>query len=149
MRLFFKQQENQIVHGRIRCSSLEVTQFSPEREFVVKLADPGIPNDYNMNDVPWIPIEDYGNLNESRKNPKADIWAYSTTLWEIFSRGSSPFHDRADIMNFFLSGNRLTKPLECLVLPAVYNLMLLGWDSDPDKRPLTQIICSILVDASE
>lgn len=149
MQYLFLQQENQIVHGRIRCSSLEVTQFAPEREFVVKLADPGIPNDYSISDVPWVPIEHYDNLNESRRNPKADIWAYSTTLWEIFSRGASPLHERPDMMNFFTTGNRLGKPLECSFLPAIYNLMLQGWDVDPDKRPLTQIICSILVDASE
>lgn len=137
------------MHGRIRCSSLEVTKYSPDREFVVKLADPGIPNDFSVNDVPWIPIEDYGNLNESRKNPKADIWAYSTTLWEIFSYGTSPLHVHcSDIMNFFSSGNRLAKP-QHLDFLAIYQLMLLCWDIDPDRRPLTQIICSILVDASE
>lgn len=130
---------------------MEVTRFSAEREFVVKLADPGLPIDYNVNDVPWIPIEDYHNLNESRRNPKADIWAYATTLWEIFSRGASPLEivNHSDAMSYFRGDHRLPKPLECLTLPAIHNLMLLGWDCDPDRRPLTQIICSILVDASE
>lgn len=126
--------------------------FSPKHEFVVKLADPGLSIDYNVNDVPWIPLEDYGNLNDSRNNPKADIWAYATTLWQIFSRGTSPLdvlHSHADMMNYFRSGNRLGKTIECHELPAIHNLMLLGWDSDPDRRPLTQIICSILVDMSK
>lgn len=101
--------------------------------------------------MPWIPIEDYGNLNDCRRNQKADIWAYATTLWQIFSRGTSPLDvlGHTDIINYFRSGNRLSKPLECLVLPAIHNLMMLGWDNDPDRRPLTQIICSILVDASK
>lgn len=125
--------------------------FSPKHEFVVKLADPGLPVDYNINDVPWIPIEDYGNLNDSRNNPKADIWAYATTLWQIFSRGTSPLDvlSHADMMNYFKSGNRLSKSIDCHELPAIHNLMMLGWDADPDRRPLTQIICSILVDASK
>jgi Protein tyrosine and serine/threonine kinase len=151
--ILFQQQENQLVHGRIRCSSLEVTRFSQDREFVVKLGDPGIPIDYNINDIPWIPIEHYENLNESRKNLKADIWAYATTLWEIFSLGTSPLADltHADLMNFFKTGKSpgLSKPIECISLPAIHNLMTLGWDNDPDKRPQAQIICANLVDTSK
>lgn len=138
------------MHGRIRCSTLEVTKYSQDRELIVKLGDPGIPTDYNINDVPWIPIEHYENLNESRKNLKADIWAYATTLWEIFSRGTSPLAvlNHGDIMSHFRTGNRLSKPLECNVLPAIHSLMTLGWDNDPDRRPQPQIICATLVDAS-
>lgn len=131
-----------------------MTQFSQDREFVVKLGDPGIPIDYNINDVPWIPVEHYDNLNESRKDLKADIWAYATTLWEICSHGTSPLMNLkpADVINDFRTKKiipSLPRPFECINLPAIQNLMAEGWNEDPYKRPQAQIICATLVDTSK
>jgi Protein tyrosine and serine/threonine kinase len=66
--------------------------------------------------VPWIPIEDYSDLNKCRSNLKGDIWAYATTLWEIFSRGASLIDmlGSEHIMDFFLRGDRPPKPPEWL-----------------------------------
>lgn len=35
----------------------------------------------------WIPIEFYNTIELARKSPQADIWAFSTTLWELFNYG--------------------------------------------------------------
>ncbi|KAL7041532.1 hypothetical protein ACKWTF_000809 [Chironomus riparius] len=139
-------QEKQIVHGRIRCSSLEVTQFLPENnDFFVKLGDPGLPYNYTEKDIPWIPIEDYENLNASRNNMKADIWAYATTLWEIFSRGITPIVENP--MEYFMSGRRLQKPTECNNLPRLYeHIMKSGWDQDADRRFSPQKIFTLLLE---
>lgn len=139
-------QENQIVHGRIRCSTLQVTQFSPDRQFIVKLGDPGLNTNFSINDVPWIPIENYDDLSASRNNLKADIWAYATTLWEIFSHGAQPNIQNA--MQFFASGQRLAKPANCSTLPGIYDLMLRGWDVDPERRFSPQKIFTRLLEAS-
>lgn len=107
--------------------------------------------EYTVNDVPWIPIEDYHNLNGCRNNLKADIWAYATTLWEIFSRGASPLSSiqMTDPIDFFSNGERLQKPIECATLPGIYELMKSGWDIDPERRFSPQKIFSRLVDASK
>lgn len=35
----------------------------------------------------WIPTECYNNLNYARHSTPADVWAFGTTLWEIFMFG--------------------------------------------------------------
>lgn len=35
----------------------------------------------------WIPIEFYNTIELARKSLQADIWAFSTTLWEVFNYG--------------------------------------------------------------
>lgn len=151
MLIFFElQQEKRIIHGRLRCSSLEVIQFERDNTFEVKLADPGLPRDYTIHDVPWIPIEDYDDLKYSQKNLKADIWAYATTLWEIFSRGASPFTiNMQNPIDYFKNGNRLPRPKECEALPRIYELMKSGWDPEPEKRFAPQTIFYRLSEISE
>lgn len=146
-RALYYLQEKQIAHGRIRCSSLEVIHFDPGNLFEVKLGDPGLPRECTIHDVYWIPIEDYGDLNNSRNNLKADIWAYATTLWEIFSRGSSPYNlNLNNPMEFFRRGDRLPKPKECETLPRIYEIMKSGWNAEPDHRFAPQTIFSPLLD---
>jgi Janus kinase 2 len=113
----------------------------------VKLGDPGLPMDFSAHDIPWIAVEDYGDLPGSRRNLKGDIWAYATTLWEIFSRGAQL--ELANPMQFFSSGDRPSKPLECAMLPGIYDLMMRGWDVDPEKRFSPQKIFSRLLEASK
>jgi Janus kinase 2 len=114
---------------------------------VVKLGDPGVPLDLTVQDVPWIAIEDYEDLSGSRKNLKGDIWAYATTLWEIFSRGA--ILNLLNPMEFFKNGHRPPRPVECATLPGIYSLMMSGWDEDPYKRFSAQTIFKRLRDAGE
>lgn len=39
--------------------------------------------------LPWIPPEFYSDLESAKKSSQADIWALATTMWEIFSKGTS------------------------------------------------------------
>lgn len=124
-----------------------MTQFIPNQLLVVKLGDPGIPMEFSVHDVPWIAIEDYDDLPASRKNLKGDIWSYATTLWEIFSRGSQL--NLQNPVQFFKSGERPSKPLDCAMLPNIYDLMRRGWDVDPEKRFSPQKIFTRLLEASK
>lgn len=124
-------------------------QFDPNGKFVVKLGDPGVPLDLTISDVPWIAIEDYDDFPASRKNLKGDIWAYATTLWQIFSYGV--LLTLQNPVQFFRNGQRPTKPDECKTdaMKGIYDLMMKGWDEDPEKRFSPQRIFSTLVDARE
>lgn len=122
-------------------------EFVPGEKLIVKLGDPGLPMEYTDQDVPWIAIEDYKDLSASRKNLKSDIWAYATTMWEIFSRGA--VLNPHDPKQFFMSGNRPPKPKECAMLPGIHDLMLTGWDVDPERRFSPQRIFSRILAASK
>lgn len=116
----------------------------------MKLGDPGLSIELTENDVPWIAIECYEDLSSCRKNLKSDIWAYATTIWEIFSRGASmtPFYNNKP-MQFFREGRRLPKPTEIADFPGIYEIMLKGWDPDPDKRFPPQTVFTCLLAASK
>lgn len=35
--------------------------------------------------VHWIPVECYSNLEIAKCSTQADVWAFATTLWQIFT----------------------------------------------------------------
>jgi hypothetical protein len=40
--------------------------------------------------IHWIPTECYSNFDFARGSVAADVWAFGTTLWEIFAYGECP-----------------------------------------------------------
>jgi len=40
--------------------------------------------------IHWIPTEFYSNFDFARGSVAADVWAFGTTLWEIFAYGECP-----------------------------------------------------------
>lgn len=86
-------------------------------------------------------------MEEARKNFKGEIWAYATTLWEIFSHGAVP--NVPNPVQFFLNGERPIKPPETSQCPVLYDIMIRGWDAEPDRRFAPQNIFSRLSGASE
>ncbi|OTF81980.1 tyrosine-protein kinase-like protein, partial [Euroglyphus maynei] len=80
-------------HGYIRFDNLFVSHFSKTSLFI-KLGDPiGFSCDFNpINEQPWLPPE-YFNDNGFfyRKHTcYSDVWAFGTTMWEIFNNGNKP-----------------------------------------------------------
>ncbi|RZF41575.1 hypothetical protein LSTR_LSTR000289 [Laodelphax striatellus] len=129
--------EGGIVHGNIRCRKLLVAAHTPST-FCVRLSDPGLPSlPYSSADIPWIPVECYGNVKNARKLPESDMWAMGTTLWEIFSYGSSPPTDNPEEMiTFYRKGKRLPMPGGCL--NTIYDIMLSCWNVDVHHRKKAQ-----------
>lgn len=97
-----------------------------------------ISNDFSL---PWIPFE-YHNYREKAKTDfKAEMWACSTTLWEIFSQGRAP-----TLREFYSAKRRLPPPHDCPEY--VYEIMREGWDESPDKRFSPQALIAKLMGAS-
>ncbi|XP_058450641.1 tyrosine-protein kinase hopscotch [Malaya genurostris] len=147
-------QENGLVHGWIRCSAMLVTQYDRnENRLIAKLGDPGLQQhrQYTDRDLLWVPLEyhEFGprEVQLLKQDLKADVWACSTTLWEIFSRGKRLMVKNAK--QFLASGHRLRVPPECEDIKEIYQCMYNGWLADPDKRFAPQMIISKLVQAKQ
>nr|XP_022913814.1 tyrosine-protein kinase hopscotch [Onthophagus taurus] len=127
-----------IVHGKIRCKKLLVCNHD-SREFKVKLGLPSIKTSYEKEELHWIPIECYGKEDLAKTSPAADVWAYGTTLWEIFSYGQKIKSIELNQMRmWYNTGKRLPKPNTCS--EDIYELMLSCWEKDPHHRKKPQSI---------
>lgn len=87
--------------------------------------------------LPWIPFEYHLNMIGATKDFTAEIWAYATTLWEIFSNGRRP-----TLSEFYASKRRLPKPRDCP--EDMYEIMKEGWHESPDRRFTPQTVFSKL-----
>lgn len=43
-----------------------------------------------MRSIPWIATEYLGDMLKVTTDINADVWAFCTTMWEIFSHGMKP-----------------------------------------------------------
>uniref|UniRef100_A0A1A8BA01 receptor protein-tyrosine kinase n=1 Tax=Nothobranchius furzeri TaxID=105023 RepID=A0A1A8BA01_NOTFU len=82
--------------------------------------------------IKWMAME---SLSESIYTAKSDVWSFGVTMWEIVSRGKSPYpgvhnHELLDLLS---SGLRLKPPEDCD--QKLYEVMHSCWSSDPNLRP--------------
>ncbi|XP_050296167.1 tyrosine-protein kinase hopscotch-like isoform X2 [Anthonomus grandis grandis] len=130
-------EQNGIIHGRIRCRKLLV-YCHDENRFRVKLSDPGIHTKYKESEIHWLPPECYKTFD--KKSTAADVWATATTFYEIFKFGELfPVTDMQMTMKWYLKGNRLPKPKSCPEV--IYNVMMECWEADIQKRKQPQQLC--------
>lgn len=110
-----------------------------ENSFTVKLTDPGIHITYTSKDVHWVPVECYAKLDYAKRSTAADVWAFATTLWEIFTLGEEiKITDHVEAMRWYVSGKRLPQPTLCD--KDIYDLMRECWDADPHRRKQPQAV---------
>ncbi|XP_027894335.1 ephrin type-A receptor 1 isoform X2 [Xiphophorus couchianus] len=82
--------------------------------------------------IKWMAIE---SLSESVYTTKSDVWSFGVTMWEIVSRGKTPYpavHNH-ELLDLLLSGHRLKPPAECD--EKLYKIMKSCWDQEPRLRP--------------
>ncbi|KAL8207431.1 UNVERIFIED_CONTAM: hypothetical protein K2H54_056354 [Gekko kuhli] len=99
--------------------------------------------------VKWCPPEVF---NYSRFSSKSDVWSFGVTMWEVFTEGKMPFETNTnyEVVTMISQGHRLFRPK--LASKNVYDVMMMCWQENPDRRPtfqdLLQKIYAISEDAS-
>lgn len=82
--------------------------------------------------IKWMAVE---SLSESVYTTKTDVWSFGVTMWEIVSRGLTPYpgvHNH-DLLELLLSGHRLKQPTDCD--DKLYEVMQSCWAKEPARRP--------------
>ncbi|XP_047435585.1 tyrosine-protein kinase receptor TYRO3-like [Mugil cephalus] len=82
--------------------------------------------------IKWMSME---SLSESIYTTKSDVWSFGVTMWEIVSRGRTPYpgvHSH-ELLDLLLSGHRLKPPEDCD--QKLYEVMRSCWDREPSRRP--------------
>lgn len=75
---------------------------------------------------------------------KSDVWAFGVLLWELATRGQSPYPgvDLTEVYHMLEKGCRMEKPTNC-PLP-VYQLMINCWKWEAHERPSFKDIHNLL-----
>ncbi|KAF5904277.1 macrophage-stimulating protein receptor-like isoform X1, partial [Clarias magur] len=97
-----------------------------DETFTVKVADFGMARDildkeyYSIQDhkraklpIKWMAIE---SLQTQKFTTKSDVWSFGVLMWEMLTRGASPYSDvdPYDMTQYLLQGRRLPQPQYCL-----------------------------------
>jgi len=127
-----------IVHRDLAARNLLVKH--EDERYIIKVADFGLSratnNYYKTTNavfpVKWSPPE---VIEYERFSQKSDVWSYGIVVWEIFEGGKVPYPGKSndEAKNAVMKGYRLEKPELCP--PEVYQVMLLCWEKEEQKRP--------------
>uniref|UniRef100_A0A8C4PJ80 Tyrosine-protein kinase Mer n=1 Tax=Equus asinus TaxID=9793 RepID=A0A8C4PJ80_EQUAS len=87
--------------------------------------------------VKWIAIE---SLADRVYTSKSDVWAFGVTMWEIATRGMTPYPgvQNHEMYDYLLHGHRLKQPEDCL--DELYEIMLSCWRAEPLDRPTFTVL---------
>ncbi|XP_031360158.1 tyrosine-protein kinase Mer isoform X3 [Lonchura striata] len=82
--------------------------------------------------VKWIALE---SLADRVYTTKSDVWAFGVTMWEIATRGMTPYPgvQNHEIYEYLFHGQRLKKPEDCP--DELYEIMSECWRANPATRP--------------
>ncbi|XP_023943535.1 tyrosine-protein kinase Fer isoform X2 [Bicyclus anynana] len=83
-------------------------------------------------------------LNFGKYTSLCDVWSYGVLMWEIFSKGDTPYAGMSNsrAREKIDNGFRMPAPEGCS--EDVYALMLRCWEYEPDKRPHFHQIYTII-----
>ena len=70
----------------------------------------------------------------NRFTSKSDVWSFGITLYEIFTRGHSPYPGltNSQVLEKVEKGYRMSQPENCPY--QIYNIMLKCWREEPENR---------------
>ncbi|EXX60949.1 Ste20p [Rhizophagus irregularis DAOM 197198w] len=84
-------------------------------------------------------------LRGKSHTPASDIYSFSMIMWE-FTSGAPPFNNRAHDIQLSLSICKGERPEIIENIPQCYvDLMKMGWNKDPLKRPSSEKILNTLL----
>lgn len=115
-----------------------------DSDLTAKVADFGLSRDiyereYYSSDnkkcklpVKWMAPE---SLEKGTYNTKTDVWSYGVLVWELLTRGVTPYPDvdNWEILNYLKQGRRMPRPSFCPEL--LYFILLRCWSDDHKQRP--------------
>ncbi|ESN99547.1 hypothetical protein HELRODRAFT_176714 [Helobdella robusta] len=137
-----------IVHKRLSVKNVLLTkEFN---QYVAKLIGFGPVFDEKASvPVKWLAPETLQTINCSSPtySNKSDAWSYAITLWEIYTRGSSPYPNTSshDAMDAIIAGLKMDKPDDCPLI--IYeDVMKKCWSTNPTDRPAFSEIVSKVTD---
>ncbi|CAF1162710.1 unnamed protein product [Adineta ricciae] len=83
--------------------------------------------------IRWLSPE---SIESSKYTIQSDVWSFGILLWELMSRGKTPYPgiDNADIFTYVKHGYRLPQPTYCPHL-LYKSAMAICWHADPAQRP--------------
>ncbi|KFB41323.1 AGAP003651-PA-like protein [Anopheles sinensis] len=119
-------------------------------ENIVKISDFGMSREEEeyivsggMKQIPikWTAPE---ALNFGKYTSLCDVWSYGILVWEIFSRGDTPYSGMSNstARERIDEGYRMPSPEGAP--PEMYRLMLKCWSYEPESRPHFDEICSVV-----
>ncbi|XP_052748522.1 tyrosine-protein kinase Fer isoform X1 [Galleria mellonella] len=119
-------------------------------ENIVKISDFGMSREEEeyivsggMKQIPikWTAPE---ALNFGKYTSLCDVWSYGVLMWEIFSKGDTPYAGMSNsrAREKIDTGYRMPAPESCS--EDVYALMLRCWEYEPEKRPHFHQIYTII-----
>ncbi|XP_056156208.1 tyrosine-protein kinase receptor TYRO3 [Lampris incognitus] len=82
--------------------------------------------------IKWMAME---SLSESVYNVKSDVWSFGVTMWEIVTRGRTPYpgvHNH-ELLDLLRSGYRPKQPEDCD--SKLYEIMWSCWHREVSHRP--------------
>jgi serine/threonine protein kinase len=89
--------------------------------------------------VKWMSPE---SLERRTFDSKTDVWSYGVLVWELMTRGDTPYPDVELDLNHILlhlkSGKRLAQPANCP--HSIFSILLKCWSDCPHSRPDFEII---------
>ncbi|XP_054163112.1 hepatocyte growth factor receptor-like isoform X2 [Oppia nitens] len=116
-----------------------------DSDLCVKVADFGLSRDIYERDyyssdnkkcklpVKWMSPE---SLEKGTYNTKTDVWSYGVLVWELLTRGVTPYPDvdNWEILNYLKQSRRMPRPAYCPEL-LYFNVLLRCWCDDSRQRP--------------
>jgi len=111
------------VNGAIKISDFGMSR--EEQEYVVSDGLKQIP-------IKWTAPE---ALNYGKYTSLSDVWSFGILMWEIFSRGQTPYTGMSNskAREMIEAAYRMPAPPD--TPDTIYQLMLRCWQYEPDQRP--------------